>query len=226
MYGTLADPSSLTAALEDHVDDPARVAAVWRRQQLEISWLLSIMGRYEDWVHVTHHALLAALTEIGTELSGDQLNRLLEQTRVPALFDDVTDALEALTENGHELALLSNGTAQQLETIIDRTGIAGYFTHVISVDEIGVYKPAPAVYTTPPAGSGERSATSGSSPPIHSMLPAPNSQACASPNSNEPPPSATPSPSPRTSSSPSLASSLRLSRGSIRSVHLGRVPRS
>jgi|SRR5579859_6745487 len=119
---------------------------VWRRHQLEISWLLSVMGRYEDWAHVTHHALLAALTEIGTELSGGQLDQLLEQTRVPALFDDVTDALDALTTAGHELAVLSNGTAKQLETIIDRTGIAGYFAHVISVDEIGVYKPAPAVY--------------------------------------------------------------------------------
>src|SRR5579859_8204642 len=180
---------------------------VWRRHQLEISWLLSVMGRYEDWAHVTHHALLAALTEIGTELSGGQLDQLLEQTRVPALFDDVTDALDALTTAGHELAVLSNGTAKQLETIIDRTGIAGYFTHVISVDEIGVYKPAPAVYTTPPAGSGERSATSGSSPPIHSMLPAPNTQGCASPNSSAPPRPATPSPSHQTSPSPASATS-------------------
>jgi 2-haloacid dehalogenase len=146
MYATLADPSSLTLALEAHVEDPARVAAVWRREQLEISWLLSLMGQYEDWAHVTRYALLAALTEIGTDLSSDQFDQLLEQTRVPALFDDVADALEVLTTAGHELAVLSNGTREQLEAIIDQTGIAGYFSHVISVDEIGVYKPAPAVY--------------------------------------------------------------------------------
>ena len=146
MYGTLADPSSLTPALEAYVDDPARLAAVWRREQLEISWLLSLMGRYEDWAHVTRYGLLAALSGIGTELRGDQLDRLLEETRVPALFDDVTDALETLTTAGHVLAVLSNGTRAQLEAIIDQTGIAGYFAHMISVDEVGVYKPAPAVY--------------------------------------------------------------------------------
>jgi 2-haloacid dehalogenase len=55
-------------------------------------------------------------------------------------------ALAALSEAGHVLAVFSNGTVPQLEAILADTGIGGYFAHVISVDEVGVYKPAPAVY--------------------------------------------------------------------------------
>jgi 2-haloacid dehalogenase len=146
MYGTLVDPASLAGALTAHVEDPDVVAAAWRRHQLEISWLLTAMGRYEDWAHVTRYGLLAALQEAERELTADKLDELLGQTRVPSLYEDVPDALAKLCDAGHVLAVLSNGTAAELEAILAATGIGGYFAHVISVDEVGVFKPAPAVY--------------------------------------------------------------------------------
>ena len=146
MYGTLADPSSSASALSAYVDDPEQVAAAWRRHQLEISWLLSVMQRYEDWASVTRYGLQAALQEANTELSAERFEELLDQARAPVLFDDVPDALQALADAGHDLAVFSNGTADQLTAIVDETGTAGYFAHLISVDEVGVFKPALAVY--------------------------------------------------------------------------------
>src|SRR5262249_15215968 len=65
---------------------------------------------------------------------------------VPVLYDDVQDALAELAAAGHELAVFSNGTAAQLRAILADTAIAGHFDQVISVDEVGIFKPAPAVY--------------------------------------------------------------------------------
>jgi 2-haloacid dehalogenase len=146
MYGTLVDPASLADALTAQVEDPEAVAAAWRRHQLEISWLLTAMGRYEDWAQVTRYGLLAALQEAEQELSPGQLDELLGQTRVPVLYGDVPAALAELSAAGHVLAVFSNGTAGQLEAILADTAIGGYFADVISVDEVGVFKPAPAVY--------------------------------------------------------------------------------
>jgi len=146
MYGTLADPASFATALDGCVDDPKHLAAAWRRQQLEISWLLSVMKRYESWPQVTRYGLEAALQENGIRLAHQQVEMVLEQTRYPALFDDVPEALTALTNAGHELAVFSNGTADELQTIVAETGIAAYFSRVITVDDVGVFKPAPAVY--------------------------------------------------------------------------------
>jgi hypothetical protein len=53
LYGTLVDPASQADVLAQYTDDPAGLAACWRRHQREVSWLLSLMGRYEGWVSVT-----------------------------------------------------------------------------------------------------------------------------------------------------------------------------
>ena len=79
---------------------------------------------------------------------------MLDQARIPVVFDDVPEALQALTDAGHELSVFSNGTADQLEAIVGETGIARYFTQLISVDEVGAFKPAPAVYQHAPARLG------------------------------------------------------------------------
>jgi 2-haloacid dehalogenase len=146
MYGTLVDPASLAGALSAQVEDPEAVAAAWRRHQLEISWLLTAMGRYEDWAQVTRYGLLAALQESEQELTPGQLDELLGHARVPSLYEDVPAALAKLSDAGHVLAVFSNGTAAELEAILAATGIGGCFAQVISVDEVGVFKPAPAVY--------------------------------------------------------------------------------
>ena len=146
MYGTLVDPASLAGALTEHVENPKAVAAAWRRHQLEISWLLTAMGRYEDWASVTRYGLLAALQEADHELTAEQLDELLGHARVPLLYEDVCNALGDLSGAGHVLAVFSNGTAAQLHSILADTDIGRFFDQVISVDEVGVFKPAPAVY--------------------------------------------------------------------------------
>lgn len=155
LYGTLVDPASQADVLARYVDDRSGLAACWRRHQLEISWLLSLMGRYEDWVGVTRYALQAALDEVQVSLSDSELRELLDRARVPALYDDVVDALEALRSAGHELAIFSNGTQALLETTADRTGIRGFFSALISVDDVGVFKPAPDVYAHAAAVLGQ-----------------------------------------------------------------------
>jgi 2-haloacid dehalogenase len=146
LYGTLVDPTSHADLLARYVDDPAGLAVCWRRHQLEVSWLLSLMGRYEDWENVTRYALQAALDETQVELTGAELRELQDRSKVPRLYDDVVDALEELRTAGHELTIFSNSTLALLETIADQTGIRRFFSALISVDAVGVFKPAPAVY--------------------------------------------------------------------------------
>jgi 2-haloacid dehalogenase len=146
MYGTLVDPARWAGALAGQVAEPERFAGVWRRHQLEISWLLSLMGRYEDWRAVTGYAFDAALAETGQAAIGGREELLERVDDDPRLFDDTAEALARLQRDGHRLAVLSNGTPRQLHAILERTGIAERFAEVVSVDEVGVFKPSPAVY--------------------------------------------------------------------------------
>src|SRR5439155_16823392 len=90
MYGTLVEPARV----------PQQIAAAWRRHQLEITWLVSLLERYEDFGAVTAYALDAALAEAGVELPEAKRQELLERARVPRLFEDVPQALDALSAAG------------------------------------------------------------------------------------------------------------------------------
>lgn len=146
MFGTLAHPFGSSEALAPYTEQPDVLAKAWRRHQLEISWLLSVMERYEDWSAVTAYALDVALAETRMVMSVDRRAELLAQGGRPKLFDDVPEALDRLASAGFEMAVFSNGTQEFLEVIVKETGIADHFVQLVSVNDVRVFKPAPAVY--------------------------------------------------------------------------------
>lgn len=146
VYGTLGDPSGMANALAAVTQDAQRLARSWRMHQLQISWLLSLMQRYEDFEAVTAYALETAFAEAGLELTTGARRAALRGLESLALYDDVAPALERLESAGYVLAVLSNGSPSMLESLLRNAGIRDRFQHVISVDEVRVFKPSPAVY--------------------------------------------------------------------------------
>lgn len=145
-YGTLLDVGSPVAA-ETAALGPvaAELSALWRRKQLEYTWLLSLMRRPADFADVTADALdhaLAALAITDPELRA----RLLAAYGRLSPFADVVPALRRLRDRGMQIAILSNGSRDMLAEAVAAAGIAGLVDPVLSVDEVGVFKPAPEVY--------------------------------------------------------------------------------
>src|SRR5919198_670054 len=96
LFGTLAEPFGPVESLRSVTAQPELLVASWRRHQLEISWLLTVMDRYEDWTAVTGHALDVALAEAGVDAPPGDRKRLLTEGGRPQLFDDVPEALAGL----------------------------------------------------------------------------------------------------------------------------------
>ena len=106
------------------------------------------MERYEDFWQVTEAALRSAARQISIEVTEPQLNRLMQAYLVPAVFADVTIALEAL--KGVPLAILSNGSPKMLDSAVRNSRLESYFAEIISVDRVKTYKPSPRVYALGP----------------------------------------------------------------------------
>ncbi len=65
-YGTLFDVNAATGRCRDALGEAADgVSELWRRKQLEYSWLRSLRGDYVDFWHVTGEALDFALSAFG-----------------------------------------------------------------------------------------------------------------------------------------------------------------
>ena len=146
MFGTLVDPMSHADALRPHTDHAEGLARSWRTHQLEISWLLSLAEDYRDWRSVTAYALDVALAEAGLTLSGAPREEALARAAAPDVFAEVTGALSRLRDTGMDLWVFSNGSHAGLDQILAQHELEGYFNGVVSCEEVGVYKPAPATY--------------------------------------------------------------------------------
>jgi 2-haloacid dehalogenase len=145
-YGTLFDFTSATSAYKDILGHKfAALTSLWRDKQLQYTWLLSAQGRHEDFYRVTANALDFALESL--EIDAPALREgLLELYMTLEPFPEVPDVLRRLKAGGIRLAILSNGTPEMLRSAVASAGFSGLFDAVISVEEVGAFKPASLVY--------------------------------------------------------------------------------
>lgn len=69
-------------------------------------------------------------------------------------YPEVPAMLAALKAKGIKLAILSNGSPAMLAAAAGNSGIAQFFDAMLSVEEVGVYKPHPEVYGLAPRRLG------------------------------------------------------------------------
>jgi 2-haloacid dehalogenase len=142
-YGTLFDVHSVQARGE--VLWPGKGAALsqlWRAKQLEYTWQRSLMGRYAPFSQITVEALLYACEFLGLKIDEKEKQTLMDEYRRLALYPDVVPAMRKF--KSRKRAILSNGSPDMLGPLVAQSGLQ--FDAVLSVDELKIYKPAPAVY--------------------------------------------------------------------------------
>lgn len=146
-YGTLFDVNAAARALAHELgEDWLPLAELWRAKQLNYSWLRSLMGAYVDFWQLTMDALDFALESRGM-VNPALRQRLLDLYFNLACFPEVPEMLRRLKNAGMATGILSNGTPAMLEAACRSSGVSNLLDHVISVEEIGIYKPDPRVYT-------------------------------------------------------------------------------
>jgi 2-haloacid dehalogenase len=123
----------------------SRLAALWRDKQLQYTWLRALQGRHADFWQVTGEALDFALDALG--LADPELRRRLMQLYLTLdAYPDAAGTVRRLRDAGLATAILSNGSPAMLAAAVEHAGLAPLFDHVLSVEEVGVYKPHPKVY--------------------------------------------------------------------------------
>lgn len=147
MYGTLVDPIRIWKQLEHYIPgDAQRIAEIWRQKQLEFTFRLTAMERYEDFEQITRKALEYALAAAGHSLDTQQKNSLMAQYNDLERFADVEPGLQRLKDAGYTMVVFSNGSPSMLTGIMHAANLGRYCSGFVSVDEVKVYKPSPVVY--------------------------------------------------------------------------------
>jgi 2-haloacid dehalogenase len=151
-YGTILDVDAAARGLATSSEGAAlaphwpRLSRLWRRKQLEYTWLRAAAGVHADFWTVTQDALDWTLEAVGEPDLLALRARLLQLYRALPAFPDVAPALGALRARGQVLAILSNGSPAMLEEATEAAGLGRVFDALLSVEAVGRFKPAPEVY--------------------------------------------------------------------------------
>ena len=151
-YGTLFD---VAAAARAAAAEPGRglfaerwadVANTWRLKQLQYTWLRAIAEAHTDFWTVTTEALDFALEAHGVADDPELRERLLALYWELDAYPEVPEMLDTLKSDGFQTALLSNGSPDMLRGAVESASISGLLDAVLSVEDVGVFKPDRKVY--------------------------------------------------------------------------------
>ncbi len=145
-YGTLFDVNAAAAACQDELGDKWQpLAEMWRGRQLQYTWLRALMGEHKPFREVTGDALDFAMASLGLEDEGLRA-RLADLYMQLDCYPEVPGVLRRLKAAGLKTAILSNGSPDMLQAAVENAGIADVLDAVLSVEQVGVFKPHPTVY--------------------------------------------------------------------------------
>src|SRR5258706_8074844 len=145
-YGTLFDYASAASRCADVLGDNfPKLNALWREKQLQYTWLRVSQQRHADFWQVTGDALDFALDSLGIADAALRQNLMnLYLTLDP--FPEVSRILASLKAARFATAILSNGSPAMLRAVVEAANLGPLLDAVLSVEEVGVFKPHPDVY--------------------------------------------------------------------------------
>lgn len=150
-YTTLVDVDAQAEVLAEVVpalDDPEAVSRTWRSRAIQYTMIANAIDAYRPFSALLDLSLDYALGVAGQDVDDGTraaIRRTVYEDRL-AVFDDVTPALEALAAAGYPVSVVSNGDPAMLDHLLAAAGIEDVVEAAVSADEVGQYKPAPAIY--------------------------------------------------------------------------------
>jgi 2-haloacid dehalogenase len=118
----------------------------WFARLLHGSLVATVTDSYEDFASIGRRALDAVALRRGRELPAAERDAVLARMLELPVHPEVPDALSRLREARFPLATLTNSSPGMARAQLEHAGILDRFDHVLSVEEVRRYKPAPEPY--------------------------------------------------------------------------------
>ena len=147
-YGTLFDVNSAAEKCKDKIGSKWEAfAKFWRTTQLEYTWLRSLMDRHKNFWEVTEDSLDKSMRVFNINKS--MKNELLNLYKILSPYPEVREVLKDLKKKNFKLAILSNGTPDLLDELVESNKLNNLFDDLFSIEEVKIYKPDSRVYEIP-----------------------------------------------------------------------------
>ena len=147
-YGTLFDVNSAAKKCKDKIGAKWETFAnFWRTTQLEYTWLRSLMKRHKNFWDITEDSLDKSMKVFN--INKNMKSELLSLYKILSPYPEVRGVLEDLKKKNFKLSILSNGTPDLLNELVENNKLNNLFDDLFSIEEVKIYKPDPSVYELP-----------------------------------------------------------------------------
>ena len=147
-YVTLFDVNSAAEKCKDKIGSKWETFAnFWRTTQLEYTWLRSLMKRHKNFWDITEDSLDKSMKVFN--INKNMKSELLSLYKILSPYPEVRGVLEDLKKKNFKLAILSNGTPDLLNELVENNKLNNLFDDLFSIEEVKIYKPDPSVYELP-----------------------------------------------------------------------------
>ncbi len=143
---TLSDMSPVAKRFEE-VGAPAHLAKTWFAGLLRDGFALTAVQASESFARIAAEALRITLfsadLDRGTE---EAVQHVMDGFAGLQAHPDVPDGIRALSGLGIRLVTLSNGSTAVAAGLFERAGLRDHFERLLTVEDDGIWKPAPGSY--------------------------------------------------------------------------------
>lgn len=144
-YGTCFDINSAAEKLATKIGDNwMSFSTTWRTVQLEYTWLRSMMKKHANFWKITEDSLDFAMKN--HNINKNFRNELLQLYKKLEPYPELNKCLNDLKAKQIKTCILSNGSPTLLDELTINAKVKDLFNDIISIEEVGIYKPDPRVY--------------------------------------------------------------------------------
>jgi 2-haloacid dehalogenase len=118
----------------------------WFARMLHGSLIANQFSEYRAFDVIGVEALQLVAKRRQVDLDGVTANQIVSRIASMPAHRDVAPALERLVDSGFGVAVLTNGSTETANAQIENAGLTAFIQRVISVEEVGRFKPDPATY--------------------------------------------------------------------------------
>ncbi len=118
----------------------------WFSRMLHGSLVANHVGDYRSFAEIGIESLLTVASKRGLSMGGEDAGSIVSAMRSLPPHPEVHDALARLSDADFVMVALTNGSTSAANDQIENAGLLPLLRRVVSVEEVGRFKPAPEPY--------------------------------------------------------------------------------
>lgn len=143
---TLLDLAPLKDSVANALGGRKELVTLWFTTMLQYSLVATVGDQYRDFGEIGAATLQMVARNNDISLTEDKAKEALAPIRSLPAHSEVPEALGRLKNGGYTLVTLTNSSNKAVEEQMTNSGLKQYFEQLLSIEDVGMYKPHSRVY--------------------------------------------------------------------------------